>query len=496
MGQAIPISQVVTINPGVVGTGSNPLALNGIFVGQNPLIPVGNLLTIYSQEDAQAWFGSDSYEAKLATVYFNGFQNARKYPSQLFYYAYAKEVRGAWARGTSLKGMTLVELKTISGTLSVSINGTAYNGDIDLSSVTDFTSAAAAIQTSLGVSGEASVTWDPMTSRFVITVITTPATSEISQITGTAATRLGFASAVRSQGSDVTSLTDTLNALKELSLNWATFSFVEQFDMAEMVEAAQWNNSQNSRYFFVNSDNDPNALVAGNEENFGVVSNIAKYEGLGNLFDANDDPLTKAFVMGYAASIDWKRLNGRATAAFRSQDGLPTTCNNITEAKTLLANGYSYYGQYAAAGPDNTYAFLYDGRMPGKFRWFDTYINQIYLNAQLQIGVIDMLLALNSMPYNDEGYALLRASVMDAIREAINNGTIRAGVRLSESQKAQITSQVGFDITNELYTQGWYFQIVDADAQTRGNRQSPPINFFYCDGGSIQQVTIPSIAIL
>ena len=85
---------------------------------------------------------------------------------------------------------------------------------------------------------------------------------------------------------------------------------------------------------------------------------------------------------------------------------------------------------------------------------------------------------------------------MDPINQALNNGSIRAGINLSENQKAQILSMIGFDISQELYNNGYYLYIGDATAQTRSQRQSPPIYFFYCDGGSIQHILIPSIAVL
>ena len=66
---------------------------------------------------------------------------------------------------------------------------------------------------------------------------------------------------------------------------------------------------------------------------------------------------------------------------------------------------------------------------------------------------------------------------------------------VTKEQKEQIIAKVGFDISNELYSQGWYLQIVDAPANVRAQGGSPSINFFYCDGGSIEQITIASIMI-
>ena len=170
MASYIPIDQIVTINPGVIGAGSNPLALNGLFIGKSNLIPVGQIMTFNSADAVSDWFGSSAYETKLANVYFNGFTNATKYPSALFFVPYLTVERAGWARGGSLRGMTLATLKTIAGSLSVTIGATVYAAAaIDLSSADSFTAAAVALTADLGLSGKGSVTWDSLTSRFTIT---------------------------------------------------------------------------------------------------------------------------------------------------------------------------------------------------------------------------------------------------------------------------------------------------------------------------------------
>ena len=101
-----------------------------------------------------------------------------------------------------------------------------------------------------------------------------------------------------------------------------------------------------------------------------------------------------------------------------------------------------------------------------------------------------------SAPYNALGDTLLRSWCQDPIDEALNNGTIRTGVLLSNSQKATIAQQAGLDISSDLQSKGYYLQILPATAQVRGQRKSPPVKLWYMDGGSIQQITLASIAVL
>ena len=52
------------------------------------------------------------------------------------------------------------------------------------------------------------------------------------------------------------------------------------------------------------------------------------------------------------------------------------------------------------------------------------------------------------------------------------------------------------DISSDLQSKGYYLQILPATAQVRGQRKSPPVKLWYMDGGSIQQITLASIAVL
>ncbi|EEO27179.1 DUF3383 family protein [Oxalobacter paraformigenes] len=495
----IPVDLYVTVNPSVIGAGSSDLGINGLFIGKNNLIPAGQVTEFNSADAVSDWFGSDAYETTLANVYFNGFTNCTKFPSALYFVPYITAARAAWARGSSLKGMTLATLKTITGGLAVTIGGTEYKTEaINLSAVTSFTDAATALTSDLGLSSAGTVTWDALSSRFTITSTATGAEATITQVTGTAAKSLGLASAVLSQGAAVNTLTDILNFAKKQNLNWALFSTVEQPEQDENTEMAIWANNQNKGWGFIMSDNDPNAEIANNETCFGFLARDMKYEGVAAVYDANENPTLKAFVLGMCASVDWNALNGRVDAAYRRQSGLAPTCRDGQTAQNILDNGYSYYGAVGGRGKDNTYNFFYNGNMPGSYSRLGKFINQVWLNNKIKLTVIDLMLALNSFPYNDEGYTRLRNAISGddgPVDAGLNNGVIRRGISLSGSQKEQIIAKVGFDISNELYSQGWYLQIVDAPANVRAQGGSPSINFFYCDGSSIEQITIASIMI-
>jgi hypothetical protein len=68
-------------------------------------------------------------------------------------------------------------------------------------------------------------------------------------------------------------------------------------------------------------------------------------------------------------------------------------------------------------------------------------------------------------------------------------------VTLSNLQKAEINNAAGTRIDDVLQLQGWYLQVVDASPIVRQARTSPPINFWYMDGESVQQIVLNSVLV-
>ena len=66
MAQTIPVSQIVTINPAVVGAGGNPLSLNAIMLDQSLTVPITSLLSFPSADDVGLYFGTNSTQKALA----------------------------------------------------------------------------------------------------------------------------------------------------------------------------------------------------------------------------------------------------------------------------------------------------------------------------------------------------------------------------------------------------------------------------------------------
>lgn len=490
----IPASDIVVVNPGVVGSGGNPLALNGVILSTNTLLPTAAVRSFASPDAVKAFFGAASAEYAIAQVYFLGFDNSTIKPGTLYFSPYVNTARAAWLQSGNLSAMSLTDLQALSGVLTVTIDGVAKtSSSISLATASSFSDAASTIDAGF-VSGDVTVTWNPVNSTFLFTSPTTGAASTMGFATGTLSAGLMLTSAtgaILSQGADADTPATAMDAVKASTQNWVDFMTMWEPVIEDKEAFAVWTNAQNQRFMYVCWDTDAQAIVNGSATCFGAIAKSLQYDGVVPVYNTKE---LAAFMLGTVASIDFSRLNGRITSAFKSQSGFVPTVTDQQIAANLLENGYSFYGAYATA--NDQFNFLYNGQMSGKWSWVDTFVDQVYLNAQFQLALLSLLTTVKSIPYNESGYSLIRAAMIDPISQAINFGSIRTGITMSAQQKAVVNQAAGMDVSTIIEQQGYFLQILDPGAQVRGNRGTPVINFWYTDGGAVQKITVASIDIM
>lgn len=156
---SIPADQLVSVIPGVLGAGGNPLSLNSVFLSANDALPidydVGYVAQPFpSHTSVQAFFGEGSIEDLMAAKYFSGFTGCTTLPGTLYFARYNAAAVSAYLRGGSLAGLTLTQLQALSGTIIVGIDGrTVTSPNINLSAATSFSNAAALIQAGIRTTG-------------------------------------------------------------------------------------------------------------------------------------------------------------------------------------------------------------------------------------------------------------------------------------------------------------------------------------------------------
>lgn len=343
------------------------------------------------------------------------------------------------------------------------------------------------------------VSYDATAGAFVITSGITGTISSVAFATGTTAATLLLTSAtgaVQSIGAAAGTPATVMNAVTAITQNWATFTTTFDPDGGSgntlKLAFATWVNGQNNRYAYVCWDNDASPTVTVPATgSLGYLLAQSASSGTILIYSPNTNGNVAAFVCGSLASLNFNATNGRATMAFRSQTGLVPEVINQTVADNLILNGYNFYGAYATAA--DQFIFFYPGSITGPFDWADSYVNQIWMNSNFQLALMLLLTQAGSVPYNAAGRAMIEASVGDVINAAVNFGAIRSGVTLSALQVVEVNAAAGQNIAPTLQTRGWYLQVRDASPSVRQVRGSPPCNFWYTDGQSVQKINLASI---
>ena len=391
--------------------------------------------------------------------------------------------------GTTTAGTQIMQLGTGSGGA-----GTYYVSPSQTVSSTQIT----------GVSPPLVVTFDSTSGGFLITAGNVGVGSTAASPSGSLATSLNLTTAtgaVVSQGAAGMTPGAYMPNIVSATQNWASFFTLYDPDNANGATSqwtskqafAVWNSAQNNRYVYLAWDTDIQPTVVFScttDMTTAIGPSGSNVSGTCPIYDPSNTGKA-AFLAGCIASVNFGTTNGRITMAFRQQSNQTADVTTGTAYTNLINNGYNFYGAYSTA--NQAFTFLYNGSVLGPFLWLDSYINEIYMNAAFQLDLIVALTTYNSIPYNSNGAALVEASLMTTINQMVNFGAIVPGVTLSSTELAAVQAIVGFDVAAPLFNQGWYFQLQPATPGVRRARTTPPIYFFYCDGGSIQQITLNSV---
>lgn len=507
----IPASKYVSVIPGVLAAGGQGLDIIAVMLTTSTRVPIGAVQPFGSASDVGAYFGLSSTEAALATIYFNGFSISSIKPSKVYFAQYPNAAVAPYLRGASLSGMTLTQLKAVpAGTLTMTFDGTPLtSASIDLSAATSFSNAASIIQSAF-TTPPFTVTYDSVSGAFVFTGSTTGSTHTVGYASaGTIATDLKLTQAtgaVTSQGADAAVPGTFMDGVKAVTTDWATFMTAFDPDVSgndNKLAFAAWCSGQSNRFMYVCWDVDTSPattvpatsslgyLIGALGNNYGGTFLIG---GDGRSGSAAVSASYAAFVCGAAASINFNEFNGRTDFAFKAQDGLAATCTNLSASDNLDSNGYNYYAANATA--NQSFVWLYNGQVSGEFLWADNYIDEIWMNSQLQLSLMVLFQNNKSIPFNKQGYALVEAACFDVINQAVYFGAIRAGVTLSAAQIAEMNAAAGKAIDQTVYAQGWYLMVTDALPAVRQARGPLQVTLWYTDGESVQTINLNSVDVL
>lgn len=493
----IPLSVDFNITPNVVTPAGSAVDANGLMLTDNELVPVGSVVSYFSSADVSALMGSTSKEFFAAQQYFNGYENSSVIPGELLMYRVITADVAGYLLSGNLKGVALATLKAIpAGTITLTVDGVSTtSSSIDLSTATSFSDIASKLQTGIGAS-KVEVEWLPIANRFIIRSVTTGAASQVSYASpGALATGLLLTQATAatvSPGSGAVTMTDTMNNIINTNQNWIPFETLVDLNEQQNSELSAWTNSQKSRFVFVYHETSAEATIPNNANCFYQKVVVANgYEGT---FPVYGSYLYGAMALAYSGSIDFARTNGRVSFKFRGFSGLAPNVSDLATAQALKSNGYNFYGSYSLNKTMAQYAS--DGAISGKFVWLDSFINQVWINANLVGAYANLFTNNQSYPFNQNGYGAIQAATIDVANQAINFGAIQKGVVLDQAQIRIVNNTVGKDISATLYSEGWYLFIPTQTGSARLERELQGAIFYYVDGQLIQSINMSSTAIL
>ena len=489
---SIPLSQLINVTPGVISAGGQASALVGLVLTNNTRAPIGATPTFPTAAAVGAYFGLTSVEYTFASGYFAGADNSTAKPGALKFAQYPNVAVSAYLRGLNVSGLSLAQVQALAGTITLSVDGTARTSSaINLASAPSLSSAATLIATALGAG--VTVAYDSQSGAFVITSTSTGTASAITfatDATGNVASGLGLRATdggVTSQGAIAATPAAFMTGVTS---SYATFATLFKPSTATMLLFAAWNSQQNNDFIYVGWDNDSSPTASNNATaSFGAQVKAANYSGTLPIYDTKAG-LNAAFVMGTLASIDFDEEDGRTSLAYLSQAGLAADVFDPTIAANLVANGYNYIGDFGDQAN-----LLQPGSISGPFLWADSYANQIWLTAGMQLASLNLFRAEKNVPYNAAGYAKVEAAQAGPITAAVNFGAIRPGVDLSQTEINELNNAAGKDISATMYQQGWYFAVTPATPGVRIARGSPGCTLFYTDGQSINVLNIAAIEV-
>lgn len=492
---SISASQIVNVIPGVINAGGTALEITGLLLTKNTLCPFPTVLEFAGSDAVGEYFGELSAEYQAAQKYFLGYDGSTRKPRKLSFAKLVDEAISGFLIGGSAG--TLEEMKAITaGGFTINVDGSPKTVTaLDLSEATTQSDIAQSIQTQLTGT---TVQYNSNLNAFIITSSQTGETSSISVAEDTAenaASILGLTSetgATVSAGSAALEPSANMNSVVSNSQSWVSFTTMEEQEDNVIEKLSAWVSGMNAEYLYcpyTTKENDTNPNAGSNLPKTLANDN---YEGVLLTYGGLDYAV---FAMSIGACINWDATNGLVTYAFKSQSGLNPSVDDNTTANNLLSMNVNYYGKWATRNDD--FIYYYQGAMiGGNFGFVDAYIGNLWLRNALQVSIMNGLAQVGRVPYNDEGYTTISAWCIDPINRALNNGTIDTGVTLSESQKAQLISEIGSDVSDQINTDGYYLTVSDPGAQARVKRNTPIVGLWYTYGGSVHRLDVPVKVIL
>ena len=495
----MPISQskYVAITSGIGGASAASRKDLGLrLFTANVLFPQNTILEYTSAADVAAYAGASSTEAIIAAAYFGWVSKQVNSPRKISFMGANLNATPPMLSSTQ----TMAQLSTFTaisdGSMVISMGGLNYTlSSLDFSAATSYADVATVIETAINANTagdtlwtDATVTFDSVNSAFTLTggengyyaISYATAAGSGTDISGT----VGWSEATNpiiSNGSDAEDLTDILNTSVELSDDFASYGFINfALNADKIAEIGAWNNSQNFKYMFcadVNSTNYSSLIAA-----------AAQYNGIAINYNPTDATLP-AYVMPATilAATNYDNVNGTVNYMYQQFPNQAIAVSTNELANTLDSLHINYNGQTQKAG--TKIQFYQDGYLADGTD-IAVYANEIWLKDAMSTELLNLEIALDKIPANNDGLALIEGILQNVISEALNNGTISPGKELTNAQKAYITQLTGDNEAWQVVSLNGYVLsvVLKQEVENGATKYIAVYTLIYSKGDSIRKV--------
>jgi len=448
----ISFSKYVNIVSAVGGAGvatARELILR--LVSSDPQIPSGSVVEFDTAAEVSTYFGVTSPEFLQAQFYFSFISKLATQPSKISFTHWADAATAPRVYG-EMGTYLLADYTAITdGTLTVTMGP-----DTEVFSAMDFTldlslaDVAATLEAKIQAAPPATLLWTAATvtynataGRFELLGGDTGSAAMDVAATGSGTdmrSLIGWAppGARYSFGSDIQTVTEVMTESTQLSNNFGSFSFTDILSAAESLEAATWNDGENVKFMFTQRVGDLDAAT--------LQAAVSDLSGIGlTLYDGALVPAEYPWLLPAAimAATPYSRRASVQNYMFQQASLTPSVTGDTLSA-TYDAIKVNYYGQTQQAGQN--ISFYQRGFLQGLSSDpidMGVYANEVFLKDAIGVSIINLLLALSSVPASSRGINQVLSVIQSDIDDALTSGIISVGKSLDSTQIAFITSITG-----------------------------------------------------
>ena len=458
----ISIKRYVNIVSGVGGAASvSTRSFMGRIVSKSTLLPPRTVAEFTTLDDVSTYFGQTSNEYKVAAKYFGFTSKSITKPQVVGFCRWNNAAVPPTVYGGA--SAALADFVAITaGTLDVVVNGVVVPiGPLDFSTALSMTDVAGFVTFALNANANpmlatASTPYNSNSKQFIF-FGGVPGAGTVTFNDTPLAQALGWFNAgqIETEGAALQTALEAISDSTDASDNFGAFSYTDfSLTEAEVVTIAEWNHAQNNKFIFCTPIPIGSAATA--------FAALKGFSGTAvTVTDTrNGEPRDWAenCPMEILAATDYSRAGSSQNYMYYQFPSRPATVLTNTNADLMDESRINYIGQTQTAG--NPIEFYQRGVLMGgsaDATDMTTYAGEMWLKDRFTVDLLNLFLALPSLPANNSGRASILGIMQGGINGALFNGIISVGKPLTELQKVFIVQITGIATSWQQVQSSGYF---------------------------------------